>query len=428
MRILFLTQLLPYPLNSGGKIKLFEFLKAVSSRHETCLVSFSRATDEPDWACTVREVCRHIETVPLRRSRLKDARCLAKSVVDGQSFIVSRDFSASMNSKVAAVLSGLHFDVVHAVRPNMFQYVPEGTDLYKVLDTENVESRIVQRLSRKSPFSPRSLVYLHESRKLEKYEVTACTAADLVLTVTDNDREELVRLIQPRARGSRSPKIEVVPIGVDTEYFSRSWKDERVARCVFVGTMYWPPNVDSAIYFCEHILPLARKHIPELEFDIVGLRPAKAVLKLEKRIRGVRVFASVDDVRPYMSESRVFVVPLRAGSGMRVKILNAMAVGIPVVSTSVGCEGIAGLVPVKERASESDNRDANIWIADSRQDFSRAVVTLMKDDELARTLSRNGRKLMETAYDWSIIRRKIVSVYDEIEEEIERRRRSGAPR
>jgi glycosyltransferase involved in cell wall biosynthesis len=192
---------------------------------------------------------------------------------------------------------------------------------------------------------------------------------------------------------------------------------------VFVGTMYWPPNVDSVIHFCKDILPIVRRDMPELRFDIVGLRPAKPVLQLQKTVPHVRVVGSVPDVRPYMAESRVFVVPLRAGSGMRVKILNAMAVGIPVVTTSIGCEGIDGLVPVQEPHADHDNGDANIWVADSPEDFARALITLMTNDGIARTLSRNGRALMEAMYGWDSIRGRIIDLYGRIAEDLTARTR-----
>lgn len=333
---------------------------------------------------------------------------LLRSWLTGRSFIISRDWSRAFASKVSQLLSENHFDVIHVVRPNMFQYVPDNCSARVILDTENVEAQIVRRTFESKPFTVSGLISLFEAGKLKEYEGSACAKADLVLTVTDRDKKVLSAL-------AKDAQIETIPIGVDTEYFTYSWQPNPEARIVFVGTMYWPPNIDSVTYFCRDVLPLIRKDIPEAAFDIVGLKPARTVVELGKRITGVRVTGSVDDVRPYMSGTRVFVVPLRTGSGMRVKILNAMSVGVPVVSTSVGCEGIEGLVPVREPISENDNRDANIWVADSPDAFARAVIALTNDEKLASTLSRNGRKLMETAYDWVIIRRKIAYVYDEIE-------------
>lgn len=355
-----------------------------------------------------------METCLLQRSRLHDARWLVTSWVRGQSFIISRDWSDEFKLKVDKLLRRQKFDVIHVLRPNMLQYVPDVTTGCVVLDTENVEAQIVRRTFERNPFSISGLVSLVESKRLKNYEAAACVRADLVLTVTDEDRSQLLSLAASLRRAGREPWIESVPIGVDTGYFGYCWHPEPEPRCVFVGTMYWPPNVDSVTHFSRDILPAIREQIPGFRFDIVGLKPAKTVVRLAKSVPGVHVSGSVEDVRPFMARSRVFVVPLRIGSGMRVKILNAMAVGVPVVTTSVGCEGIRGLIPVKQPISECDNSNANIWIADTAADFCSAVVQLIGDHKLAQTLSKNGRKLMETVYNWSVIRERILELYDRI--------------
>jgi sugar transferase (PEP-CTERM/EpsH1 system associated) len=428
INILFLAQLLPYPLDSGGKIKSYHFLQALAEKHTVTLVSFVRSEQEAESAGTLKQFCDQIETVLLPRSKVRDLAWLLRSLVNGKSFIISRDWAGEFRSRVNDLLSKHPFDVIHVVRANMFQYVPADPCSYVVLDTENVEAQVVRRTFESKPFTVSGFLSLFESKRLEEYERMVCAKADLVLTVTEEDKDALsAHMVSMSGKKTRSTPIDIVPIGVDTGYFAYSWRPHPDPRAVLVGTMYWPPNVDCAVHFCRDILPLARKEIPELAFEIVGLRPTKKVVRLQQRLHGVRVTGSVEDVRPYMLHSRVFVVPLRAGSGMRVKILNAMAVGIPVVTTSIGCEGIDGLVQVQQPLAGHDNRDANIWVADSPHEFARAVVTLMTNDGIARTLSRNGRTLMETVYDWSIIRNRILDLYDRIEQEIPSRRVTRMP-
>jgi glycosyltransferase involved in cell wall biosynthesis len=336
----------------------------------------------------------------------------------GRSFVVARDYVDSVNALVRRMLASRSYDVTHVDHLQMAQFVPDNGQTLNVLDEHNVEWRIVERIARSNPSAAKRLLARIEYPKLRQFEREMCMRAHYVLTVTDEDNAALGKLVGRVADSPGYPLIETIPIGVDTDYFSYEWQCDRHAKCVFVGTMYWPPNVDSVLHFCRDILPLARSDVPELEFDIVGLRPTKAVFGLERTHSRVRVTGSVDDVRPYMARSRVLIVPLRSGSGMRVKILNAMAAGVPIVTTSIGCEGIEGLMPVEEPIADHPNDNANIWIADSPKNFSRAVVTLTRDDKLARTLSRNGRELVETKYDWSIISKRIVEVYDRIEENI----------
>ena len=425
MRILFVTQNLPYPLNSGAKIKSYQFLKALAAKHDVTLLSYVRSRQENRYCRHLSEFCEQIDTCLLKRARLRDVGIYAASVLLRKPFVTSRDCVREMNQKVGRLLSSNEYDIIHIDHLQMAQFVPEGIDALKVLDEHNVEWCIIERIARSERSVAKRILAAIEYPKLRQFEIWACSQADYVLTVTEVDSLSLAGLLTESENGLANPKMRTIPIGVDTEYFSYSWEGEGRAKCALVGSMYWPPNVDAAVYFCRDILPLARESIPELEFDIVGLKPARVLLSLERAVSGVNVTGTVADVRPYMKDCGVFVVPLRAGSGMRVKILNAMATGIPVVSTSVGCEGIKGLVSVEEPLSERDNRKANIWVADSPEQFSRAVVSIISGNELAKTLSRNGRELMRTGYDWAVVREKILAVYDEMGEERRRREHRG---
>ncbi len=396
-------------------------MQALAEKHTITLVSFVRSEQDVQSAGALKQFCDQIETVLLPRSMLRDVTAFGLSLLRGKTFIVIRDHQPEMEATVQRLLSSGRYDIVHLDHLQMAQFVPQDTPIVKVLDEHNVEWRIIRRVSLSDSSIVKRLLAALEYPRLRQFEKEACCNADYVLTVTNEDASALKKLIGNSGSKQQRPRIETISIGVDTDYFGYSWRHHTEPRIVFVGTMYWPPNVDSVIHFCNDILPIARSEIPELRFDIVGLRPTRSVLNLQSTVSGVHVIGSVPDVRPYMAASRVFVVPLRAGSGMRVKILNAMAVGIPVVTTSIGCEGIDGLVQVKEPLSDYDNSDANIWVANSPHEFARAVVTLITNDGIARTLSRNGRALMETAYEWSIIRNRILDLYDRIEQELTRK-------
>jgi glycosyltransferase involved in cell wall biosynthesis len=184
--------------------------------------------------------------------------------------------------------------------------------------------------------------------------------------------------------------------------------------------MFWPPHVDGVLWFAREVFPLVRQQVPEARFYIVGKNLPKEVCKLQdarsKLQRGYRLSAIrhrpfaishqpivvtgyVEDPTPYFADSAVFVVPLRAGGGMRVKILDAWARGIPIVSTSIGCEGI-------------EVRDGeNILIADTPQDFAQAVVRVIRDLTLAQQLAENGQRWVEEKYDWRVVYRKVDEVY-----------------
>lgn len=393
----------------------------MAEKHDVTLLSFLRSDEERKFAAHLAQFCGRVETCLLGRSLARDISVFGASFLRGKPFIVARDYVAQMDAMLRRLLAWRAYDVIHVDHLQMAQFVPDGARVATLLDEHNVEWRIIERIAHSDPSRIKRLVAKHEYPKLCSFETLACEKADYVLTVTEEDKAVLSGSLGTGAEDRMTLRIEAIPIGVDIEYFDYSWKPTKSANSMFVGTLYWPPNIDSVTHFSRDILPLVREEIPDAGFDIVGLRPAKAVVGLGKSIAGVDVTGSVDDVRPYMSRSRVFVVPLRAGSGMRVKILNAMAVGVPVVSTSIGCEGIEGLVTVRKPADSGANRQANIWIADSRAEFSEAVVTLTRDEELATMLSHNGRKLMVDKYDWEIIRQKILEFYGEIETDLKKK-------
>ncbi len=397
-------------------------LRALATKHNVTLLAFVRSEEEKRHARHLAEFCERVETCLLPRSSWRDMTVLGASFLRGKPFIIARDYVAEMDAKVQELLATNSYDVVHIDHLQMAQFVPNGGRTVTLLDEHNVEWRIIERVARSESGMAKRIVAAVEWRKLREFEAAACRDADYVLTVTKEDSNALSALEKDGSDSCQPCKIYTIPIGVDTRYFEYSWQPDPEPRSVFVGTMYWPPNVDCVTRYCRDILPLIRRRAPSLEFDIVGLRPTAAVVELGRHAPGVHVSGSVEDVRPYMSRSRVFVVPLHAGSGMRVKILNAMAVGAPVVTTSVGCEGIEGLVTVRKPVQSNPNREANIWVADSPEDFAEAVVTLAGDEDLAAGLSRNGRKLMVEKYDWGIIRQDVLGLYDRIEADINRKR------
>jgi glycosyltransferase involved in cell wall biosynthesis len=221
-----------------------------------------------------------------------------------------------------------------------------------------------------------------ESRALASTERRYVELADHVLTVSENDRAFFLQYVEPE-------RISVIPTGVDTEYFEPSGGPEQVDTTVFTGSMDWMPNEDGVAYFVDKILPLVRQEIPGASFWAVGRRPPKRVQALASG--SVVVTGAVDDIRPYLGKAAVCVVPLRSGSGTRIKIFEAMAMGKAVVSTTMGAEGL----PVRH--------GENIILADDPADFARQVVQLLRDPLRRTELGGAARKLVERNYSWSAV-------------------------
>lgn len=395
MRVLFLAHLFPLPLDSGGKIKSFYTLRALASRHDVHLLAYVRTEQERSLVPQLQQTCSQVTTVPLARGKAAMPRDLALSLIGGRSFIVARDFRRTMQEAVESAIAEFKPDVIHIDHLQMAQFVDFSGGYRTVLDHHNVESMIIKRISETSDGRLMRLYGRIEWPKLQRYELEVCRRSDLVLTVSEEDRNTLVGL-DPALEN-----VECVPIGVDTERYARVERKAGSRNVLSIGTMHWPPNVDSALYFHREILPLVKVEEPDCTFTIAGQRPVAAVRGLASD-PAVRVLDHFDDERQIAADCGVFVVPLRSGSGVRVKILNALAMGLPVVSTSIGAEGIDVV------------SGEHLLIADNPEEFARAVVTLLRERDLADRLGENGRELVSSQYSWERVGGRLLGLYDRL--------------
>lgn len=391
MNILLLTQVVPFPPDSGPKIKTYHMLRWLASEHDVTLVSFARNQAEEAAAQALKPLCRAVHTVPLQRSRALDALALARSVSDPRPLVMLRDESAPLRRLLAGLVEREAFDLVHADQLNMAQFALDLGGLPAVLDLHNAVWTIFARLAR-TAHGPRRWMLLRETARLRRYEAEVCRRAAAVLAVSDADRAALQQVAGP-------VPIDVVPIAVDVREQPLVARDADANAALSVATMYWPPNVDGVCWFGREIYPQVRREHPSAPFYVVGARPAREVRELAAQQPGVVVTGYVPELEPYHRKTAAFVVPLRSGSGMRVKILEAFARGLPVVSTTIGCEGI-------------DARDdEQLLIADEPQQFAEAVGRLVRDRQLGDRLVQGGRQLAERLYDWRAVCPAINATY-----------------
>jgi len=256
----------------------------------------------------------------------------------------------------------------------------------KILFTHNVEAQVWARHYKIASNPVVKVACWLESRALQRAERHYVQLADYVLAVSENDRACFAHYADSR-------RISVIPTGVDTEYFQPGVLSEPCLEqpdtMAFTGSMDWMPNEDGVAYFVEKILPLIRRQIPEAAFWAVGRRPPRRIQALASD--SVAVTGAVEDIRPYLAKAALCVVPLRSGSGTRIKIFEAMAMGKAVVSTSLGAEGL----PVRH--------GENIILADDPADFAQQVVDLLRDPPRRQLLGHAARKLVEESYGWPAV-------------------------
>jgi glycosyltransferase involved in cell wall biosynthesis len=392
MNILLLTQVLPYPPDSGPKVKTWNVLKYLARQHQVTLVSFVRGDQSADVEA-LRRYCHAVHTVPMKRSPIQDGLALWRSLATGQPWMMLRDDRKAMRQLIDRLCSGTRFDVAHADQLNMAQYALRVSGARTVLDAHNALWLLYMRLAETMPAGPRRWLLERDWRLLKADEGRLVREFDGVLAVSDEDKAALLEAAgQPR-------EITVIPIAVDTDEIPLIRRGPQASHLLHIGTMYWPPNIDGMWWFVNEVYPHIRALRPDTTLDIVGARPPQALMALNGNGSGVNVTGYVPDPRPYLEQAGVFIVPLRAGGGMRVKILEALARGLPLVTTTLGCEGIAV------------EHGRHVLIADTPEDFARETLRVLHDHALADALGRNGRRLIEDVYDYRAACRPLDNLY-----------------
>jgi polysaccharide biosynthesis protein PslH len=392
MRILFLSPRQCWPPFTGAKLREYHLAKALGRRAELTLVFFAQA-EGPGQGTAELPFCRTI--LPVTPPRLYTAGKIVRGLWSRWPLPVINYFSAEMAGALEAVLDREEFDLVHLDSLHMGAYIPlleRRSRAPVVFDWHNIESEAMRRYSMAAASAARKTYAALTARRLAAFEDYALRKALGHAVCSARERDQLCRL-RPSAR------IAVIENGVDAGAFREAaLPSEQRRRLLFVGSMNYHPNVDAAVSFTRALWPSLRAQFPEWRLTVVGSNPAPAVLALRDE-PGVEVTGAVDDVRPYYREAVAAIVPLRSGGGTRLKILEAMAAGTPVVSTPLGAEGL--MVSPGE----------NILIAESLAEWQRQLAALAPQGELWRRISCAGRGLAQSRYDWADIGESLYQTY-----------------
>jgi glycosyltransferase involved in cell wall biosynthesis len=409
MHILFLTQILPYPPTSGPKVKTWHVLRYLAQQgHKITLVSFVRQEELP-YLEDVKQVCATVHAVPLRRSRLRDIGFFLRSLVSTRPFLVERDDLSEMRSIVNKVVASEQVDVLHADQLTMTQFgFPLGQNGKKhpalVFDAHNAVWTITERMQQNAPFFLKPPLWW-ETRQIKRYEGMVVSTFDATLAVAEPDRIALLDAVNSYDRNhhNNAQAISVIPIAVDTCQIQPVPRQPESLNILTMGTLYYPPNADGIRWFLQEVYPLIRQTTPKVTLTIVGKNPPRDFVQLaEDPNSGVTVTGFVEELDPWFAQSALMVIPVRAGGGMRVRILEAFARAMPVVTTTVGLEGIQA------------QPGQDVLVSDTAGEFAWSVISLLRDKALQDKLASNGRQLVETKYDWQVVLGHLGQTYERI--------------
>ena len=390
MHLLWLKTELLHPVDKGGRIRTYNMLRALKRKHRITYLTLDNGAAAPDATERAAEYCHDLVRVPFREAARRSPRFwleLAGNLLSPLPYAVAKYRSPAMREAIVRAVRerGVDLLVCDFLFPS--QNVPDGLPCRTVLFQHNVEAMIWKRHAQVREGKPSHGYFKAQWRRMARFERAECRRFDQVVAVSRDDAELL-------EREYGLADVADVPTGVDTDYFRPSGAvAQEPADLVFTGSMDWMPNEDGILWFVDEILPRIHERRPEATLTVVGRNPPPRIAALAGRDPRLRVTGTVPDVRPYLERASVFVVPLRVGGGTRLKIFEAMAAGTPVVSTTIGAEGL----PVEP--------GTHLLIGDTPEAMADAAVRVLQDREAAARMSRAAATLVQERFGWETVAR-----------------------
>ncbi len=390
MNILFVSTKILYPIVDGHSLRTFNLLKEASKDFNIYLLSFIQSDFDLTGVKHLEKFCKDVTVIPVSTmgSKLKFSLILIKSIFSLLPFVAVKYKSRKMEQLIKSKSIDNNIDLIHLDLLPLAQYCTNKINIPTILVEHNIESALLARRMEREAYPAKLFFYL-DWLKLRKFEKHALKKVNLTVAVSQKDKEGLKK---------KSPyaKIEVISNGVDTEYFKKDNTKEEDNTLVYVGGLNWFPNLDAINYFQNDILPIIKKEKPSVKLRVIGRLPGKPLKFVDSAID---LLGFVNDDRPYISNTSIFIVPLRVGGGTRLKILNALSMSKAIVSTSIGCEGL----------EVTDG--TNILIADTAEEFAAKVINLLNSPEKRKSLGESGRRLAIQKYEWNVVAKKMNQLY-----------------
>lgn len=391
MKILHLIPYNPAPPTFGGALRVYHLLKHNYENHELTIAGFDggygmegmiKEFPEADYSGIVvnkgKDYYKRVEQF--------------KSLFSESSDWFRRSRSSDLREQLNRISSQKDFDIILTEFPALCQYEIES-DAVRIMDAHNVEYDNLYRMYKVESDLLKKFFYKKEYQKFKVQEIHHAGLQDGLFTTSERDKG----IFENHLPGK---PIYVIPNGVDMDFFSPSDAVSEPHSLVFTGMMGYVPNYDGILYFINQIMPIVKKKYPDLKLYVVGKNPPSSVR--EKASDNIVVTGFVDDVRPYVHRSSVYIVPLRSGGGTRLKVLEALAMKKPVVTTSIGCEGIDVV------------HDEHLKIADEPEIFAEQVIRLIEDRKEAGRLAESGYELVDRKYKWASIGQQMEDAFNEM--------------
>lgn len=385
------------PPDTGGKIRSYNILRQLAKHHAVTFFSFY-AAHENDVHAELSQVFQRVIKIPLDLPAEKSAGEFLNYAVhlfSSEPYSLTKYCRPVVRKELRALLQKETYDVILCDFLVTAGAIPWDWPCPKVLFSHNVEAVIWQRHYEVARNPLWKALSWREWKRMEAAERRYLQKADHVVAVSENDREAFARFLDPQ-------KLTVTQTGADTEFFQPSEEKEMPNSLVFTGSMDWLPNEDAILYFANEILPIIRRQVPDVTLCVVGRKPSRRLQDLASRVPNIQLTGWVEDVRPYVAQRAVCIVPLRVGGGTRLKIFEAMSMAKAIVSTSIGAEGL----PV--------NNGEHILLADDPASFAESTVRLLGNASRRAQIGQAARHLVHENYNWVTVSKGFAQVLESV--------------
>lgn len=407
MKILWLSHLIPYPPKGGVLQRSYNLIKEISKHHEVHLLAFNQKdlmrmfykTNEEG----IRESKNHLEDfcastkfveIPCDKSSFHKKLLAFKSLFTTQPYTLNWLTSEEYRNEIMKYIKTYDFDFVNFDTISLAPFKEACGNIPSSLDHHNIESHMLLRRADKENNWFKKIYFSQEERRLEKFEKYYCPQFRFNFTCSEIDSERLKSI-------SPDSSIYTVPNGVDINYFTPEPEEEKEDRILFVGTLSWYPNIEAVLFIANNIWPKVKREFPNLIVDIIGANPPQEIVRLSQTDPNFRVHGFVDDVRPFFRKSKCYVCPIKDGGGTKLKILDALSMGMAIIADEIACEGI------------NVENGKNVVLASSGDEYLSAIRSILTDQTKREELENNAIKLARTTYSYERIGEKLSNLFND---------------
>ncbi len=407
MKILWLSHFIPYPPKGGVLQRGYHLLKQTAKYHEVHLLAFNQkdliAPLFKDVESGITEANNHLSQfcktvefmpIPCDESKFKKKSLALKSLFTKYPYTLNWLESKQFEERLNKILTETEFDFIHfdTISLAPFKHLCGSTPCS--LDHHNIESHMLYRRASKESNLLKKVYFYQEGKRLERYEKSFCPEFTFNFTCSKIDTQRLLEI-------SPNSKAHTIPNGVDTEYFKPDPSCTKSNRLIFAGTLSWYPNIEAVNFIATEIWPKIKNQFPNIYLDIIGANPPDSIVALAKNDPQFNVHGFVDDIRPLLNEAKCYVCPIKDGGGTKLKIVDALSMGMAIVADEIACEGI----------DVSDK--TNVLFASSPQEYLVAIETVFNDSTKQKNLEQEARKLAIKEYSYDMIGKQLADLFSQ---------------